>query len=1169
MLPRAFRGVAAWMLAALIALIVAPAALADPSDLDASFATAGVTQFTPPDTWAEDLVRQPDGKLIVAGTQDQHDGTFGWAIARVNADGGVDTSFQGGDGVKVFLENGQSTGATAAAVEADGTVDVTGDARFGTPAAVRVLRFTDIGTTAGTAQVPIANATEVTGNGIAVQPDGKLVVAGTAHISGVDHIFVARFNADGSPDTTFDNEATPDGVLVVGDTTCDSAGAQCQGDSLGLVTDGGGAVTAIYMGGASQGADPGARIVRFTPTAGSFGLDTSYGSAGVLKIAAGTLTDALALLVQGDGKVVALGSASSNRCAATRRLADGTPDLGFGSAGAVTLNLAGDFCSIADAALLADGRIAFAGGNVTGTSEVQAVGRLTAAGQPDTTFANGGIVTRPIGSLSFAGGLVALADGGLLTAGGTGLPHHMFVARLTGGDGGSSSAPSVSLNIPSGGLVPRHDLTLTGSGDGSSDVTVDLYTRAPDATKTFLKTLTADRSGSSWTLSTTLPDGAYVAQAHQSNGTALGSSDEVTFFVDTQSPDLTIDRPANGGTVDDDGRPVFSGRAGAVQNDRATVTVLLSGPQGAGGEQNVQRSGGGWSLRWPTVLPPGHYTATAIQSDQLNNTTSRTIGFDISLASKLPFAVDSLVPTQQVRHVPQVAGTSIAAARKALASQLVYVDVDYDFGRGKEDNCSDKDVGLVRQQSPAAGDVVNSVENPTKIRLKVCVSGDDDVAKTCDLSQLRDDLKRLKLGADDFEVVGAFLTEGKRCQDTYDVRIKKTSNDDAQPKLAKVTTVNRPGKRRDQVKSVVDCPRDPEAQDLRVYVSDGTPATNKEYYGFKANGSEGWTLPADHDSAFNILVTDRAGNPVDADVFVDPSAVVAPAFTKTLSHTDSAGAQTYRIHPGRPGTIDLCVVNDQGPGPALFGTAQLKVVDGPKVGEIYNTTNGRRLILKDGFTHPAFANAANVFDDVFGFIKNLFGGKSKTVNAAAASKQKSSDKLDTIHDKAQVTPAQVNTCGGALDDRPKPPVIKNGPLFGQVDNSVYSGTGPVVAPDVAGDCGPALVGIQQLSAAEGRAAGLITNDGGSLITNDGGSAIAEGAGNIVASGAGNIVASGAGNIVASGAGNIVASGAGNIVASGAGNLNPAVAQIVASGAGNIVASGAGNIVASGAGSFLP
>ena len=423
MLPRALRGVAAWMLAA---LIVAPAALADPSDLDTTFDTAGVTQLTPADTWAEDLVPQSDGKLIVPGTVDNGDGTFDSAIARVNADGGVDTGWQSGNGgVKAFSEGGQNIGATAAAIESDGTVDVVGDARFGPPnAAVRVLRFTNIGTSAGTAQAAITGATEVTGNGIAVQPDGKLVVAGTAHFGvGVDRIFVARFNADGTADTTFDNDGTADGVLVVADATCDSADTRCQGDSLALAPDGD-----IYVGGESQGAEPGARIARFVAGAGGgFALDGAYGSAGVLKIAAGTLADANSLLAQPDGKVVALGSTSDQRCAATRRLAaDGAPDLGFGASGAAAFDLGGDFCVIGDAALLGDGRIAFAGGNVTGTNETQAVGRLTAAGQPDTTFANGGIAARPIGSLSFAGGIVALADGRLLTAGGTGLPHHML-----------------------------------------------------------------------------------------------------------------------------------------------------------------------------------------------------------------------------------------------------------------------------------------------------------------------------------------------------------------------------------------------------------------------------------------------------------------------------------------------------------------------------------------------------------------------------------------------------------------------------------------------------------------------------------------------------------------------------------------------------------------------
>src|SRR6185503_13565377 len=150
-----------------------------------------------------------------------------------------------------------------------------------------------------------------------------------ARISSRDTIFLARFNANGTPDTTFDNDGTADGVLFVNNADCDTGPtAACDGESLSLVTSAG-SVTAIYVGGESRVGDPGARLLRFTPTSGQigFGPDTGYGTAGIVKIAPTRLVTDSALLLQPDGKVVLLGEVSvggTTQCGAVRRLGDGT-----------------------------------------------------------------------------------------------------------------------------------------------------------------------------------------------------------------------------------------------------------------------------------------------------------------------------------------------------------------------------------------------------------------------------------------------------------------------------------------------------------------------------------------------------------------------------------------------------------------------------------------------------------------------------------------------------------------------------------------------------------------------------------------------------------------------------------------------------------------------------
>src|SRR3954470_4406109 len=122
------------LLAGLLSLVFAATAAADPADLDSSFATGGVTTVPfSPSGYAESVARQPDGKYVVVGGVPAAGNTYDWGITRVNANGGLDTA-DGNSGKQTWTEGGTRTGATAVAVEADGTIDVVGDAVQGAPA---------------------------------------------------------------------------------------------------------------------------------------------------------------------------------------------------------------------------------------------------------------------------------------------------------------------------------------------------------------------------------------------------------------------------------------------------------------------------------------------------------------------------------------------------------------------------------------------------------------------------------------------------------------------------------------------------------------------------------------------------------------------------------------------------------------------------------------------------------------------------------------------------------------------------------------------------------------------------------------------------------------------------------------------------------------------------
>jgi uncharacterized delta-60 repeat protein len=140
----------------------------------------------------------------------------------------------------------------------------------------------------------------------------------------------------------------------------------------------------------------------------------------------GVIENAWDLMVQPDGKVVAVGFSGTNPsdnstwdAAVARYNSDGSLDTtGFGTGGEVLVDVAGDYDWIYQGALQTDGKIAMVGWTWDGTQYDQLLIRLNPDGSRDASFGTNGIViTDLVGKDHFGRDIVALPGGRLLVVG--------------------------------------------------------------------------------------------------------------------------------------------------------------------------------------------------------------------------------------------------------------------------------------------------------------------------------------------------------------------------------------------------------------------------------------------------------------------------------------------------------------------------------------------------------------------------------------------------------------------------------------------------------------------------------------------------------------------------------------------------------------------------------
>lgn len=363
--------------------------------LDPSFGAGGIVETVASATGSQSnaVAVRTDGRILLAGTRNVTGGSEG-AIVRYLSDGAVDLSFA----LNGYLFT--SNGGTLAWVD------------------------------------------------IALQPDGKIVVAGIADAN--HDPILARFHMDGSPDSTFGINGTAplvhspsamvldaDGmILVVGNTATEHVISRYMEDgspdlafgSGGSVVNGLGADVALgtslvvqddenilVAGSSTIAGEENVTVTRYTPT-GS--VDAGFGTGGTVTTECGSTTEtAEGIAVQADGRIV-VGVDYEIGFVVLRYLADGTLDPAFGVDGQVYTFVGENQSYVKDIIVQPDGALLVGGRAFQNSGWAFAAARYLSDGSLDPSFGSAGIaITSTFGVSYWPNDMALQPDGRLVLAG--------------------------------------------------------------------------------------------------------------------------------------------------------------------------------------------------------------------------------------------------------------------------------------------------------------------------------------------------------------------------------------------------------------------------------------------------------------------------------------------------------------------------------------------------------------------------------------------------------------------------------------------------------------------------------------------------------------------------------------------------------------------------------
>jgi uncharacterized delta-60 repeat protein len=322
------------------------------------------------------VLLQPDGRIILVGWFAQSLGGLHYALARLLSDGSLDPSFGTGGKVTTPLAGGVDAGRDGL-LQPDGRIVVVGTAGSMAAPVLALARYNMDGSldgtfgTAGQASVPLP--VPFRGGALALQPDGKLLIAGfTGGTVGPADIGLVRLLPGGAPDPTFDGDG-----FVTSD-----FGALEFAAAVAVLGDG-----RILVAGHRSAPAADLALVRYLPTGA---LDTTFGTSGLATADSGSEEFSSELIVQPDGRLLVAGTAfgpPSQDFILARFQANGAHDTTFGTAGFLRTDfgLTGGELGLA-AALAGPDRILVSGSTMTlGTSDDFALARYIASTPVEAT----------------------------------------------------------------------------------------------------------------------------------------------------------------------------------------------------------------------------------------------------------------------------------------------------------------------------------------------------------------------------------------------------------------------------------------------------------------------------------------------------------------------------------------------------------------------------------------------------------------------------------------------------------------------------------------------------------------------------------------------------------------------------------------------------------------
>ncbi len=537
---------------AMLALTEA-AALGAAGDLDPSFGTAGIAVHGKVPELAVETLVQPDGKIVRVDVETGGDFT----VRRFNADGSPDGTF-GDAGLAVADFGGKDSAA-----------------------------------------------------GAALQPDGKLVVAGrTSEHPVVDgQTIVARFAESGELDPTFaPGGPDGDGKLIVTESDSDTV------EAVALQPDGGIALV-------------GARSVRVLPEPSSTDqlwvrLLEPNGAPGAVtydyapldeidKATHGTVTADGNLLAAG---ITRLATASNPKLALARWTPAGKLDQTLGGTGKLSVPVMSVPVGLI---ALPDGRFLVAG-TTSGPDTQAVVVRFNRDGSPDASFGDGGVARLELQGANFAISAALQSDGKVLLVGASDTELPVAVARFTtsgtldptyGKDGVARPLAGQLAGVYSGALAPDGKLVLAGAGLIGGSLGTLLVRLLPDPPPV-------------------TDDGGSAGGGADGGGPAGGGADGGGGpAADTQAPvvgALKVTRKAAGKRA----QIAFS------LSEPARVRLSLKRRGRPALRFAVDRPAGVNRVRAPRKLAPGRYRLTAVATDAAGNaSTAARIRFRVRAAA--------------------------------------------------------------------------------------------------------------------------------------------------------------------------------------------------------------------------------------------------------------------------------------------------------------------------------------------------------------------------------------------------------------------------------------------------------------------------------------------------------------------------------------------------------